>query len=92
MPRLLRHYRRDGENVLPASMYRMERLQMICSRCKTVIAEMGNKSPVGYIPFGYGPSSEDPTHFYVMKESDAEQEGQIDVLPICDVPNPERRT
>jgi hypothetical protein len=62
-----------------------------CKDCIEAIHKYHHQSPVGWIPFAWGPSTESPTHFYVLPENTPEPEDgvpqQVDVLAICMVSN-----
>ena len=44
---------------------------MKCPLCQALKIELRYQSPVGWLPFGPGPSFEEPLHFYVFTESTA---------------------
>jgi hypothetical protein len=60
-----------------------------CSRCLAVRDRMGGRTPEGWYPFSWGPSTENPTHYYVTSNNDSE--GEIDVTRLCALANPQRR-
>jgi hypothetical protein len=65
-----------------------------CDICLKVRVELGNKTPVGYLPFAWGNNDEKPRHFYVFKESDDINDNDIqllDVIKLCVLENPIKR-
>ena len=62
-----------------------------CPKCVETIKAMGHKSPVGYEPFAWSPSTEIPEHFYVSTEDQADVEGEIAVVKICEIQDPTAR-
>jgi hypothetical protein len=73
---------------------------MKCEKCLKVVQNMGNMTPLGWSPFGWGPSSEEPLHYYAsptdeIDHLDAEaQPGvpqEVPVTKLCEIKNPVRR-
>jgi hypothetical protein len=59
-----------------------------CTKCLEVINAMGHKAPVSFLPFAWGPSSEDPNHYYVFPESQEDVDGQVNATKLCELKNP----
>jgi hypothetical protein len=58
---------------------------MKCKSCISVIRKLDHRSPVGWKPFAWGPSIEEPNHFYIFPEDTPDNEVQeLDVTKICD--------
>jgi len=55
-----------------------------CTRCLERICELENRAPVGWLPFAWGPQSENPTHYYVTPEHD-DLEDNPTVFALCDL-------
>ena len=67
-----------------------------CWECKNLIEKLGRKTPKDWMPFAWGPSTEEPEHFYVLSEDTPEPPGPnipqvVDTIKLCKVPSPERR-
>lgn len=66
-----------------------------CTDCLRVIEAMGHLAPVGWLPFAWGPSNEDPTHYHVFPESEEERGSngpeEVSATPICQLKNPVAR-
>ena len=69
---------------------------MKCKECVRIAEALGNRTPVGWIPFGTGPQAEKAIHFYVLLETTPEPPSDgtpqaVEVLRLCEVPNPLKR-
>lgn len=64
--------------------------QTKCVKCVNLIDELNHKTSIGFRPFAWGPSTENSCHFYVCDEQN-DEEGLIDVIPLCSVTNPLKR-
>lgn len=65
-----------------------------CGKCIGVIDRMQYKSPKGYVPFGWGPNTEFPLHYYVYPESEPDSEGfrkLLNVVKVCEIEDPQIR-
>jgi len=68
---------------------------MKCEKCLTVRAAMGGQTPRGWAPFAWGPSGEEPLHFYVFPEDTPDSAPgtaqEVPTTKLCEVADPERR-
>lgn len=65
-----------------------------CSQCIHIIRELNNISPVGWKPFAWGFSEENPQHFYVFPEETPDLDidpQELAVRKICEIQNPVKR-
>jgi hypothetical protein len=56
-----------------------------CQQCVSTIKELGHRAPEGWRPFAWGPSVENPSHYYVFPEDtpDIDESQELETERLC---------